>query len=171
MSTTTDSDLITALDHDISEVEIKESWWKLFNHFHDAVDEARKLKVKDIKRQSKKAMVEDIVYHLRKKESSSDLRNFAFPWYYIQKVFQSESQQISEAWQTATIKDTEERLNCLEKNVELSHNRLISDLKAWSADLIKMLPPPQGSLSYSTVLSNPASMTNYNNLNQGRIWY
>ena len=65
LSTTTDDTLVTALESGTPEVEIKDLWWKLFNFFDEAVDEVRKLKVKDIKRQSKKAMIEDIVKHLR----------------------------------------------------------------------------------------------------------
>ena len=124
---------------------MKESWWKLFNFFDEAIDETRKIKVKEIKRQSKRLMVEDLVIHLRKAESKSNLGNFVFPWVYSPKVFLTDKQKVDNVWQTETAKDTEARLNDLEKRVELSHNTLIFELRSWSAHLIKMLPPPQAS--------------------------
>ena len=122
------------------------------------MDDVRKIKVKDIKRQSKKVMVEDIVSHLKKKEKSGDLHNFVLPWYYNAKDFLNENEKMSDTWQKETAKDTEERISSLEKKMELSHNKFIVDLREWSVQLISRLPPPQGPRPYLATLTgtNPA---------------
>jgi len=40
-------ELVAAIERKISEVEIKKSWWKLFNYFCDAYDDVRKMKIKE----------------------------------------------------------------------------------------------------------------------------
>ena len=40
-----DSELIAAVERQVSEVEVKESWWKFFNYFDCAIDDTRKIKV------------------------------------------------------------------------------------------------------------------------------
>ena len=42
-----EQELVAAIGRCISEAEIKESWWKLFNYYSEACDETRKVKVKD----------------------------------------------------------------------------------------------------------------------------
>ena len=48
-----DVELIAAIGRQISEAEVKISHSKLFNYFDEVYDETRKVKIKDIKRQSK----------------------------------------------------------------------------------------------------------------------
>ena len=43
------SELTATIDCGVPEVEVKNSWWKLLNYFENAVDEARKVKIKDIR--------------------------------------------------------------------------------------------------------------------------
>ena len=71
-----DNDLIAAIVREMTETEIKASWWKLFNYYSDAWDEGRKMKVKDIKRTSNKVMIEDIGTQVKKKDIGSDLDIF-----------------------------------------------------------------------------------------------
>ena len=74
-----DSELVTAIGHVTSEAEVKISWTKLFTYFDDVLDETRKVKVIDIKRQSKKLMIEDMVKQLKRKDLGQALDNFVLP--------------------------------------------------------------------------------------------
>ena len=109
-------------------------------------------------------MIEDMVHHLRKIEIRSNLSNFVLPWFYNMKIFKGDSVAMSEAWQNETMKDTEMRLNDLEKKIESSHNKLVLELRSWSSQLVSMLPPPQvqrnlqvpqNPQSYSAALGSP----------------
>ena len=75
------------------------------------------------------------------------------------KDFETDNQEMSENWAKETAKDTELRLLELEKKFESSHNRLVLEIRSWSADLIKMLPPPIASNMplpvHSTFLPTP----------------
>ena len=94
------------------------AWIKLFSFFRDVQDEQRKIQVIEIKRQSVRALVDDILRCLRKKELSNDLHVLVLPWYYDIHDFMTESQKVDHAWQKATIVENEKRLNELETKIE-----------------------------------------------------
>ena len=48
-TSSSDCELISAIERKVPEVEVKTSWWKFFNYFEDAIDEARKIKIKILK--------------------------------------------------------------------------------------------------------------------------
>ena len=81
-------------------------------------DDARKLPIIDIKRQSKRLMVEDIVKLLRKKELVSDCNMFVLPWFYNINPFVTEEQRIGNVWNSQTAVETERRFNDLECRIE-----------------------------------------------------
>ena len=56
-----------------------------------------KVNIKDIRRQSKRAMIEDMVHHLRKTEIRSNLNNFVLPLSNNMRIFKGDSVAISEA--------------------------------------------------------------------------
>ena len=86
------------------------------------------------------------------------------------RSFSSDNQRMGEIWETEKAKDNENRLNELEKKVEQCHNKLVFDLRAWSSQLISMLPPPQGAeytpvqlqipQSYAGVINSQGSVAN-----------
>ena len=100
------SELVAAVGRVTSEAEVKTSWVKLFNYIDNAYDESRKMKIKDIKRQSKKIMLDDIVAQLRKKELCGDFHNFVLPWFYTIKDFKSDSEMMSDAFTQETRKES-----------------------------------------------------------------
>ena len=67
-----DSDLAAAVERDKSEHEISEAWKKLFTFFSDVIDENRKIPIINIKRQTVRLMIEDIIRLFRKKDLTSD---------------------------------------------------------------------------------------------------
>ena len=145
---TSERELIDAIEHTMTEIEIKESWWKLFNFYSDAWDDGRKMLVKDIKRQSNKLMIEDIVKQLKKKDVNSDLDMFVLPWFYTMKKFETDSEKMSNEWVKETAKDNEDRFNALENRIEKKHNDLVNQLHEWSTSIVKLMKP-----SYSNAAS------------------
>ena len=91
--TSNDYELVEAIGRDIDEKEVSEAWSKLFNYFSDAVDENRKIFIKDIKRQTVKAMIEDLVKFLRLKDKNTDLKMLVLPWSYNMWPFLSDNEQ------------------------------------------------------------------------------
>ena len=109
---------ISIIEDEIAEREVKDAWQKSFSYYKNVLDDTRKARIIDIKRQSTKLMIEDIVKFLRKKELSSDLVLFAVPWYYNINSFVSEDQQLSQTWHKQTAIENEKRLNELESRIE-----------------------------------------------------
>ena len=60
------SELISVVERESTEVEVKSAWVKLFEHFPDAYDASQKKLIKDINRQTTKNRIEDIVHQLSK---------------------------------------------------------------------------------------------------------
>ena len=108
-NTNRDDELVAAIGSEMLEQEIKTSWVKLFNFYKDVLDENRKIPIVDIKRQTVRAMVEDIVSCLRKKDAVNDLKVFVLPWYYSLQDFPTESQKVDQAWKKETLKETEKK--------------------------------------------------------------
>ena len=59
-------ELIGSIESEVNETVIKTSWFRLFSHFNEVWDDARKMKVIDIKRQSNRIMLEDIIAQLKR---------------------------------------------------------------------------------------------------------
>ena len=91
--TANDYELVEAINRDIGDKEVSEAWSKLFNYFSDALDESRKIFIKDIKRQTVKAMIEDMVEFLRLKDKNIDLKMLVLPWSYNLWPFLSDSEK------------------------------------------------------------------------------
>ena len=153
-NTNNDEELAAFIVSGILEEEIKASWLKLFLHFKDVHDENRKIPVKDIKRQSVRAMVDDILRCLRIKELTNDLHVLVLPWYYNVHAFVTESQKVDHAWQKETIAENEKRINELETRLEAKFEKkqtdLISKLNSWSDSLLRTLQPN----SYASVAAS-----------------
>ena len=152
-----DNELVTAVGYVTSEAEVKIAWTKLFSYFNDVYDDSRKVKIIDIKRQSKKLMIEDMVKQLKRKDLGQALDNFVLPWFYVIKDFKSDEQRLSETFVNETAKDTETRLNELEKKFEVSHNNLVLEFREWSQRLVHLLPPPYAAAVQSNSL-NPSNV-------------
>ena len=124
--TVNDTELVEAVERDCSGGEIKQSWKKLFNYFSDARDESRKKFIKDIKRQSCKAMVEDIVNFLRSKDKKVDLSMLAMPWSYTLQELETDGERTSTTFQKQTAIDLERRFNDMELRLEKKQDELYS---------------------------------------------
>ena len=96
------------------------------------------MKVIDIKRQSKKLIIEDMVRQLRWKDLGQSLDNFVLPWFYVIRDFKDDNQRVSDVFLRESAKDTEMRLNELEKKFETSHNSLVLEFREWSARLVQL---------------------------------
>ena len=59
-------ELIGSIESEVNETVIKTSWFRLFSHFNEVWDDARKMKVIDIKKQSNRIMLEDIIAQLKR---------------------------------------------------------------------------------------------------------
>ena len=59
-------ELIGFIESEVNETVIKTSWFRLFSHFNEVWDDARKMKVIDIKRQSNRIMLENIIAQLKR---------------------------------------------------------------------------------------------------------
>ena len=87
-------DLVSAIERDCSDLEVKSSWTKLFDRFDDAFDAVLKKKVKDIKRLAKRSRIEDIVGQLNKLDRLSEAEFLVMPWDYITKTFKTDSEKL-----------------------------------------------------------------------------
>ena len=74
-----DQEFVSIIETAVAETEVKEAWLKLFSYFNDVKDDTRKIPIIEIKRQSKRLMVEDIVKLIRKKDLISDCHIFVLP--------------------------------------------------------------------------------------------
>ena len=74
-----DQEFVSIIETTVGETEVKEAWLKLFSYFNDVKDDTRKIPIIEIKRQSKRLMVEDIVKLIRKKDLISDCHIFVLP--------------------------------------------------------------------------------------------
>ena len=115
-NTTKDEELVAAIGSEILEPEVKAAWFKLFTFYKDVLDDQRKIPVIEIRRQTVKMMIEDIIRCLRKKDAVHDLEVFVHPWYYPVGSFVTDSQKVDNAWQKVTLEEADKRANDLEKH-------------------------------------------------------
>ena len=136
-----DHEFVNIIETAIVETEVKEAWVKLFSYFNDVLDEVRKIPIIEIRRQSKRLMIEDMVKLIRRKDLLSDCHIFVLPWFYNINPFVTENQRIGGIWQKETVVETEKRFNDLESRIEArleqKHRDLMANLKIWSDNVIK----------------------------------
>ena len=144
-----DHEFVNIIETAIVETEVKEAWVKLFSYFNDVLDEVRKIPIIEIRRQSKRLMIEDIVKLIRRKDLLSDCHIFVLPWFYNINPFVTENQRIGGIWQKETVVETEKRFNDLESRIEArleqKHRDLMANLKIWSDNVIKTVQPAYAS--------------------------
>ena len=139
--TINDSELVEAIDRDIDDCEVSASWYKLFNYFSDAVDENSKKLIKDIKRQSVKAMIEDLVKFLRMKDKYLDFNMLVVPWSYTLWPFITDSEKMGTTWQKESVVDMEKRISNIENRFSKKQDELITQLHNWSQSLVNLVKP------------------------------
>ena len=124
------AELISVIEKEATENEVKTSWHKLFSHFKEAIDPTRKKKIIDIDRESTKKRITDIVTQLTKVERESDIMGiFAMPWNYIIKEFRSESEERCRIWEEEKSKDYDSRIDNLEIKMDKKHNELLAAMQ------------------------------------------
>ena len=123
------AELINVIEKVASESEVKTSWQKLFTMFDEAMDPTRKKRIIDIERETTKKRIIDLVSQLSKIERENDIRvMFAFPWSYVIKEFESETEERGRLWQEEVSKDYESKINNLEKKMDKKHLELLAAL-------------------------------------------
>lgn len=161
-NTNKDDELAAAIVSGMLEQEIKTSWTRLFTFYKEFQDESRKIPVLEIKRQTVRAMVDDILCCLRKKEISNDLHVFVLPWYYSMHTFLTYGQKLDQAMVKETVVGNEMRLNELETRLEAKFEKkysdLITSLNSWSESFTRALQTN----SYAAVTSNQVNPSFHN---------
>ena len=125
----------------MNELKIKSAWVKLFSHFHEVMDDSRKMKVIDIKRKSNKIMLEDIIAQLKVVDASGELEMFAMPWNYKIEEFETETEKRNRLWEEEKTNEHGDKFDAFEKKIEEKHKILVNQLEMWSASIVKLVQP------------------------------
>ena len=132
------SELVSVVEKEASENEVKKSWQKLFTHFHEAIDPTRKKRIIDIDRESTKKRIIDIVTQLTKVERENNIMEvFAMPWNYLVKEFRSESEERSRIWEEEKCRDYDSRIDNLEFKMDKKHHILLAAMQNMVQNLSK----------------------------------
>jgi hypothetical protein len=124
-------ELVSVIDRESNELEVKSSWTKLFEHFNDAYDVTQKKKVKDINRQSTKIRIEDIVTQLGKLDKTENADFLVMPWNYKMKLFESDGEKLNNIMVEENAKDYDAKLQALEMRMEKKHGELLNHLQTF----------------------------------------
>ena len=146
-------DLVSAIERDCSDLEVKSSWTKLFDRFDEAFDAALKKKVKDIKRLTKRSRIEDIVGQLGKLDRLSEAEFLVMPWNYIMKTFETDSEKLAKAMTEENSKDFDARLNALDKKMEKKHSELIETVQNMLQGAFAVQTKPVSNTSFADIVS------------------
>ena len=135
------SELISVVERDSSENEVKSSWEKLFNHspFNEAFDVVQKKKIKDINRQTTKNRIEDMVTQLSKIEKDNDLNFLVIPWDYTLLKLETDGEKLANIMVEENARDHEAKFDAFEKRMEKKHSDLCSSIQ----NMLKNLIPAQ----------------------------
>ena len=143
------AELTAIVDRECNELEVKSSWVKLFEFYHDAYDAGQKKFIKDINRQTSKNR---IVNQLGKADKQSDFEFLVMPWNYSVIDMKTDSEKLSDIIVQEKVADHEARFEAFEKKMDKKHSDLCSTLKNLMQEFIAGQVRPTTNASFASVV-------------------
>ena len=151
-------ELISIVERESNDVEVKSSWVKLFDHYHEAYDAGQKKFIKDINRQTTKNRIEDIVNQLNKADKRCDLNFLVMPWNYSIIDLKTDSEKLTDILAAEKAKDHETKFEAFERKMDRKHSELCTSLQNIMQEFIASQARPAPSASFASVAAQPAGV-------------